>query len=564
MKGLIPVLFCLLYLFQPCVAQVDSAVYYMNRDPKKALAFGEASLEKAEQQRNEQDAFEAHKILGVIMVQSGESEKALYHLNACREIADKLQVPKAQGAAHNNLGNYYNFLGQAETALSHYIKALEYRQQVKDSLGISRVLINIGILQDELGRWDDAMESYAQAMPLKKALGDSIGQGLILQNMAIVLDEKGESEEALRKLEAAREIFESKNDQRFLASVFVNLGNISNSLGRTQDALDYLNEGIRLAEEINDLTTASEGLVNAAKLHQGRENFDLAEQNYRKSLAHAEASGSPELQALVHLGFSGFFESILETDSALRHLQIYMSIQGELLDEESMRHLEELEARYKTSLKEHIINTQNVEIQLLEQGKQIRLLIIGGLAILLLSLVGLGWLWRRRKNAELQLKQAEKEKLATEVELKARDLELKNKELVSFTLQMAQKNTLIEKLKADLQEAAKQSQGDSFVELKALERQLEKIGNVEDDWQDFRRRYEQVEGKFFETLGDRFPQLTSSDHRICALIRLQLNTKEIASTLNISPDSVNKSRYRIKKKMNLEKDENLTDFIQRL
>jgi len=73
--------------------------------------------------------------------------------------------------------------------------------------------------------------------------------------------------------------------------------------------------------------------------------------------------------------------------------------------------------------------------------------------------------------------------------------------------------------------------------------------------------FNEVDKDFIQSLVQKHPSLTSNDLRICSLIRLNLNTKEIASLLNISIRGAEQSRYRLKKRLGLEKEDNLIKYI---
>ena len=69
---------------------------------------------------------------------------------------------------------------------------------------------------------------------------------------------------------------------------------------------------------------------------------------------------------------------------------------------------------------------------------------------------------------------------------------------------------------------------------------------------------------FYEALKKYAPSLTNNDLRLCSLTRMRLSLKETAEILNLSVDAVKSGRYRVRKKLNLEADENLSDFLNQL
>jgi DNA-binding CsgD family transcriptional regulator len=102
---------------------------------------------------------------------------------------------------------------------------------------------------------------------------------------------------------------------------------------------------------------------------------------------------------------------------------------------------------------------------------------------------------------------------------------------------------------------------------KYYDRLVQKIDDnmsSQDEWKVFEANFERAHEQFMKTLNDRFKDLTPSDLRLCAFLRMNLASKEIAPLLGISVRGVENHRYRLRKKLNLDGDDNLTDYIIRL
>lgn len=84
---------------------------------------------------------------------------------------------------------------------------------------------------------------------------------------------------------------------------------------------------------------------------------------------------------------------------------------------------------------------------------------------------------------------------------------------------------------------------------------------LENDWEQFVYHFDQVHSGFFQRLRQQYPELTPRDHRLCAYLRMNLSTKDIAPLLNISVRGVEISRYRLRKKLGLTGDDNLGEFM---
>ena len=82
-------------------------------------------------------------------------------------------------------------------------------------------------------------------------------------------------------------------------------------------------------------------------------------------------------------------------------------------------------------------------------------------------------------------------------------------------------------------------------------------------WNDFNRRFIEINNQFYAKLRQKHPDLTATELKHCALIKLNLDNLEMSKILNISLQSVHTSRYRIRKKLNLLQEENLSNYIAR-
>ncbi|MDP3444548.1 MAG: regulator, partial [Ignavibacteria bacterium] len=90
---------------------------------------------------------------------------------------------------------------------------------------------------------------------------------------------------------------------------------------------------------------------------------------------------------------------------------------------------------------------------------------------------------------------------------------------------------------------------------------IENSINSEHDWEMFENLFDQAHENFFKRLKNDYKELTTSDFRLCAYLRMNLSSKEIAPLLNISIRGVEEKRYRLRKKLQLPSDQNLTEFI---
>ena len=160
------------------------------------------------------------------------------------------------------------------------------------------------------------------------------------------------------------------------------------------------------------------------------------------------------------------------------------------------------------------------------------------------------WIKKRDEDYNRKILQLQNEKLATEVEAK-------NSKLMYSSAQMAHKNEILTEVKKDLIDLEKKPESNSRSLVRKLDRELMN----EDYWKEFNLYFNEVDQKFLDRLQKKHPELTKNDLRLCSLLRMNLSTKEIASLLNISVRAVEQSRYRLKKRLGLDKNDDLSKYI---
>ncbi len=144
------------------------------------------------------------------------------------------------------------------------------------------------------------------------------------------------------------------------------------------------------------------------------------------------------------------------------------------------------------------------------------------------------------------------------------ELEQKSKELTSFSLQLIQKNKVLSDLKSELKEIMQSSESSLNKKFRSLIGLIDYNFSVEKEWTRFRQVFENVHQEFYSKLDELHPELSPSERKLAALFKLNLNSKEISDVLGISQDSLKTARHRLRKKLNLSGDENLTNYINSL
>ncbi len=196
------------------------------------------------------------------------------------------------------------------------------------------------------------------------------------------------------------------------------------------------------------------------------------------------------------------------------------------------------------------------------------LLLLAGLGLLIIAPQRRFRKEREQLQSEHRQKEAasrqELEQLKTE-KLQA-EITHKNQELASATLHLLQKSEILTKTGAQLQKIAQNSEEtETRKAIQSLIRILERDAAFDDEWEQFALHFDQVHSDFLKRLQGLYPTLTPKDQRLCAYLRMNLSSKEIAQLMNISVRSVEISRYRLRKKLQMgNSEENLAEFLRRV
>ncbi len=132
-------------------------------------------------------------------------------------------------------------------------------------------------------------------------------------------------------------------------------------------------------------------------------------------------------------------------------------------------------------------------------------------------------------------------------------------------MHLVQKNEMLVTISETLRQVLEQSTS------AAVKKDLRQVLNLlnfdqklDEDWEQFAQYFDQVHVNFLGRVREKFPKLSQNDYKLCAYLRMNLSTKEIASLMNISVRGVEASRYRLRKRLELPNETNLNEFIMQL
>ena len=160
-----------------------------------------------------------------------------------------------------------------------------------------------------------------------------------------------------------------------------------------------------------------------------------------------------------------------------------------------------------------------------------------------------------RNKTEAELIKLKNEKLET-------DIGYKNSELASSAMHLVKKGELLTKIKGDLLQVIKKTDNENAIfELKKMIKSLSEDDNIDQEWGNFTKHFDNVHSDFVSQLKEKHPSISGNELKLCAYLRMNLSTKEIAQLMNISVRGVEISRYRLRKKLGISTEVSLFDYL---
>lgn len=449
-----------------------------------------------------------------------------------------------------SLGDIERFRGNYEASFDFLWDALMFANKSKDQINLIKINRNLGILYDIYNKDSLALEYLLEALHLSKQL-DSNKKIQKHENVACYFSiashyrDKKQYNIALNYLDSCSLVYDKNKRQPFVQAdkgfIYLKKG----QLDLAEKNLFEAKAEIHRKEEKYHIVLLS--FIGDLKIAQHQP--DSAIYYFSKSIEELEKSNA-------HLEYK---PQLLEKLASLylekgKHLKAYRYLEASKACSDSLfsttnqrnNKLFEIKNKYKESFakQEAFIEQQNNVI-----AEKNRMVLVLGIVIGLVALLSISFfMYAQQKTANK--KQALTHQLETDKNNAV--LDLKSKELTTYTLQMIEKEEAVK----ELLEVIKKHAPSSFNTLRTKYTKVSK--NL---WEDFNMRFVEVNGDFYDCLREKHPNLTSTEQKHCALIRLNLDNNEMAQILNISLQSVHTSRYRIRKKIGLAHGESLSNYI---
>ncbi|WP_066218888.1 tetratricopeptide repeat protein [Formosa haliotis] len=438
-------------------------------------------------------------------------------------LADKSNDSVSIASIYNQLGWLYSFYKRDNEALKYFNKAIAIDKKLKvDPIDYNTNLrsdyFSIAVFHRDNDQFELARK-YLDSSNIYHLKITSQTPYFANSELGYILCKEGNYTEGLKLLKISESYFE-ESDPSYLTMIYYLLGEVYRDLNDFDLSELYLKKSLEFGEKYHTHSNyAPRNYQALSELYRANNKFKDA----YKALLKAN-----ELNNNIFGGRSENNQHLLEIKDDFR---VEKQKQDALLKE---KRLAELEHEDKIWLLKTV------------------LLIVVVLFISLFAALFVRNLRIKHKSEKLNLRKQQ------DIERKRQNdiLELKNKQLAASALQLIEKDEFLETINSKL------SKQDTQIDTNVIKRMVKSIqGNTASNWKEFEARFTNINQSFYANITEKFPKLSQTDQKLCALIKLNFSSKEMASILGISVESVHTSRYRLRKKLGLERNDNLTDFI---
>lgn len=541
-----------------------SEILWRNNDLKSALSEAEQALALAEKLRDNHGTIAALENLG--MASKNEYATKILFLQKALILAEQTNDLETVVRTCINIAQTFTQPNNNERALEYYLKALSVNKHFGDRKLEARALSGIGWIYKSSKKYQLALESYQRSLALAQETNDSKSLGWTYIACASVYLELNDYSHALAYCQPAYEHFELQNDSSGMAISLYRIGEVYVKQLLWDDATPYLNRSLAISESHQYGAFIAIGTKLLGEVYSGKNLNDKAFEYYLRSFSVAQRLNMREHVSEVSKRLAGIYKAKGDFKNALQYYEMYVSSYDSVFNQEKSKQIGELQARFETENKER-------EIEALKKDRQINKIyrITGAVFLFLLLVISLLVTNRQRlkakKNSEISRKEnqllekeVEKQKLSEEKLLFT--IEHNNKSLTAYTLNLIHKNEMLEDIKTQVQQIRILPEHELRVSLNSLVKTVNYSVHLDKHWDNFKHHFEQVHQGFFDKLKEQYPDLSPNDLRLCSLIKLNLETKQIATLLDISTESAKVARSRIRKKMGLQMEQNLQEFLQ--
>jgi len=543
-----------------------STAYSIIPDFNNSLIYIDSAIYLSEMSDNEIFKAKCLNKKGIIYFRQSDFQQALHCFNSAVKSGDSMFIAQC----YSNIASTYRNLGNYNIASNYYFKALRINENNNFKEGIADVYLNIANIYLSLEEYGSALDFQLKSLHYFIENDYKTETGYCLSNIGLVYYELNDIDTALHYFNRALEINTQTQDQHGIIGSLINIGHAHFKKRNFDIALINIEKARLLCIKTEDQFFLSKCLLTEVKIYKELGDIQTAIKLGKDALRISVEIDALGIAMNANLTLSELYEVDNDFQNSLLHFKDYNELKDSVYTIDKTKAVQNLKIQYETEKKEQQIMKLEEEK---EFSKKITLyLMITSAALLLTVLISIYTFYLKIRNSKhkLQISKTERQKQELELTKKAlenenleKDLELRHKELTTNAMNLIRNIEINSNLFQELNNLIPTAADDQKEKIRDIIRSY-KIMSQDKGWKEFELRFGQVHKSFYQNLSKRFPDLSPNEKKLCAFLRLNMTTKDIALLAYKSVNSINQARKRLRKKMNLSPYENLITFLSEL
>lgn len=476
-----------------------------------------------------------------------------YYIEALQDF-EILNEIKWEAKTYLELGIVYQKKYELNKALDMLFKAMNIFEKIDKTRKLADTYNQIGGVYYDQENYDKAFEFYQRSLEIWIKIGDDKGSARLFNNVGETYRLRGDYYKALEFFGHAINISQKLNLQNYLATNYNNVGQIYTELGGYDSALYYLDKSLAISQRIKDNERTATVSISLGKLYFYTKQFQKALKSFKTGFEIAQENGFLSLTKEASIGISNVYKEKRQYKDALYYHRLYQKTSDSLYN---IKNVEKI-----TQLEMSLIFDNEQELKIIKKQKQnlIYFLIASGILILIILFI----LLYGRMRIKINHAKIIAENLQLEKKRLKEEINFKNRELTTNVMYLVKKNELINFISDKLIKAQVGFNKENQKQIQKLILELQ--SNIDTNiWNIFEDRFRDVHHDFYNKLNEKFPSLTDNDRKLCAFLKLNMSTKDIAAITHQNPNSIEVARTRLRKKLNISNtDISLVSFISNI